>query len=164
MLEWLQTEMLWEDTDGVKSHSYGSDQPGSLLLGTFSIRAATRSIYQTKFNRGLVPTLSSVKIYVVVHWPRIVAQAANYSPVDIHSFFLRWLPIFKKIYSFIWERERTWAGGAKGEGERISSRLHTQWSPTQGSISGRWDQTWAETKSWMLNWLRHPGAPMTPNF
>ena len=54
--------------------------------------------------------------------------------------------------------------GAKGEEERISSRLSSAWSPREVSISGLWDHnpeitTWAKTKSWMFNQLCHIGAP-----
>ena len=57
------------------------------------------------------------------------------------------------------DREREWGRGAEGETERILSRSHAQcrgwcgaWSHDPGII------TWAEIKSWMLNWLTHPGT------
>ena len=54
----------------------------------------------------------------------------------------------KKIY--LREREKKkWAGRA--EGERLSSRAPFQ----DPKIT-----TWAKTKSQMLNWLHHPGAPI----
>ena len=46
--------------------------------------------------------------------------------------------------------------GAEREGEIISSRLCTAggaWSHTPEIM------TWPKMKSWMLNWLSHPGAP-----
>ena len=70
-------------------------------------------------------------------------------PMDQLLFFL-------KIYLFILESGR----GAEGEEERNPSRLCTE----HRAWHGAWSQdpeimTWAETKSQMLNWLRHQ-APL----
>ena len=70
---------------------------------------------------------------------------------------------FKFTYLF-WERQRQheW-GGAEREGKRESqagSALPAQ-SPTKHLSSQNHEiMTWAETKSWTLNWLSHLGAPM----
>ena len=57
-----------------------------------------------------------------------------------------------KIYLFILERECAWAS-EQGVGQR-----------EHGAQPGRSHNpeiiTWAETKSWMLNWLSHPVASM----
>ena len=48
----------------------------------------------------------------------------------------------------------------RGRGRRRESQaLHWEWSPTRGLISNPEIMTWAETRSHMLNWLSHPGAP-----
>ena len=53
--------------------------------------------------------------------------------------------------------EWAWAGGgAEGDGERESEAGA---EPEGGSISQPELMTWAETKSWTLNPLSHPGAP-----
>ena len=57
-------------------------------------------------------------------------------------------------------------GGAERDGERIPSRLHAV--STEPSV--RLDpmnheiMTWAEIKSWTLNWLSHAGTPMIAFF
>ena len=63
------------------------------------------------------------------------------------------------------ERERKREeGGTEREGERIPSRLCTA-SPEPDAgpePTNRKIMTRAETKSWTLNQLSHPGAPMGP--
>ena len=63
------------------------------------------------------------------------------------------------IYLF-WERERGERQREK-ERERIPSRLLTvSAEPNTGlKLMNREIITWANIKSWSLNWLRHPGAP-----
>ena len=73
-----------------------------------------------------------------------------------HQFLQFFLNLFR-------ERESMWAGEGQRERERrqrIPSRLstvsaepHTGLDPMNCEIT-----TWAEVKSWMLNWLSHPGA------
>ena len=64
---------------------------------------------------------------------------------------------------FIWETERERVGERQRERgrERIPSRLHTVTvEPDVGlKLTNRKIMTWAEMKSWMPNWLSHPGAP-----
>ena len=61
--------------------------------------------------------------------------------------FLLPLWVFLKIYLFVWHRERTWAGGAEGEGEGISSRRRAEHRARRGASSHDLDiKTWAETK------------------
>lgn len=68
--------------------------------------------------------------------------------------------IFRIYFLFIWEEEReSWRGRDWGrEREKPKQTLH--WA----SVScGAWSHnpecmTWAETKSWPLNWLCYPGA------
>ena len=76
---------------------------------------------------------------------------------------------FFKIYLFIWERERererAWAGaGAEIEGEFQAESLLSM-EPDTGARSHNPEiMTWAETKSWMLNRLSHPGIPVIMKF
>ena len=71
--------------------------------------------------------------------------------------------LFLKKILFILGGERVWAGGGvKGEGEKESqadTALSAEHDP------GVWSHypevmTWAEIKSWLLNLLSHPGAPV----
>ena len=52
-------------------------------------------------------------------------------------------------------------GGAEGDRETVLSRLPTECRAWHGPDlrTLRLIATWAETKSWTLNWLHHPGAP-----
>ena len=63
---------------------------------------------------------------------------------------------------FYRETETTWVGKGQREGDTESqagSTLSMQ-SPTWDSNSQNHEiVTWAKTKSQMLNWLNHPGAP-----
>ena len=56
-----------------------------------------------------------------------------------------------------------WGGGrwgAEREGERISSRLHTEHRAQCGTPSHNPEiTTWARNKSWIVNQLHHPGNP-----
>ena len=57
-------------------------------------------------------------------------------------------------------REREWR--AEGEWERISNRFHAEHRAWHGvHFHNPEIVTWAETKSWMLNQLSHPGVPGT---
>ena len=53
-------------------------------------------------------------------------------------------------------------GGAERERERIPSRLHAFSAEPDIGLELRNGEitTWAETKSWMLNQLSHPGSPV----
>ena len=67
----------------------------------------------------------------------------------------------KYIYLFIFRQRQRAFLGTGTEGERISSRLHTEC----GARLGAWSHdpeimTWVKTKSQRLNWLYPPGAPM----
>ena len=59
------------------------------------------------------------------------------------------------------EKERAWAEeGAEEEGESIPSRLQTKLRAQCRAQSHDPEiMTWAKIKSWMFNWLSHPGAP-----
>ena len=66
------------------------------------------------------------------------------------------------IYSFLRDRDRTWAGEGQREGETIWSRLQVL-SCQQRALHMAWthkpwdqDLSW----SWSLNWLSHPGTPV----
>ena len=59
------------------------------------------------------------------------------------------------------DRERDRERERERERERIASRLHTVSTEPNSGLEpmNRETMTRAETKSWMLNQLRHPGAP-----
>lgn len=65
---------------------------------------------------------------------------------------------FKTLIYFL-EREST-SGRGRGEGRRISSRLHWAEEPHPGLSL----MTWAKTTRWMLSRLCHPGAPRLSRF
>ena len=71
---------------------------------------------------------------------------------------------FLRFYLFIWERE--WESTSRGttRGRWKSSLLTEQgaWRPTWGSIPGPWDHDLSQSQ--MLNWLGHPGAPISMCF
>ena len=54
------------------------------------------------------------------------------------------------------------AGAEGGGGERIPSRIHAvSVEPEAGlNLMNHEIKTLAEIKSWMLNWMSHPGAPI----
>ena len=64
------------------------------------------------------------------------------------------------------ERGKAWAGEGQRGRERIPSRLHAvSTDPDVGLESTNHEiMTWAEIKSQRLNWLSHPGTPMTNVF
>lgn len=75
------------------------------------------------------------------------------------SSYLRSFPFLPPFLPSLREGER----GSEG-GESILSRLHTQWKAQRGVWSHDLEiMTWAEIKSWTLNWLNHPGAPESFN-
>ena len=50
-------------------------------------------------------------------------------------------------------------GGTQGKGERILSRLHSQHGAQWRAWSHNLEiMTWAEIKSWTLDWLSHPAT------
>ena len=71
--------------------------------------------------------------------------------------FVGW---FLSLFFVLRERERT--ERAERQGERISSRLHNvSAEPDDGlKLTNYKIMIWAKTKSWMLNWLSHPGTPV----
>ena len=69
--------------------------------------------------------------------------------------------IFKKDIFIL---DRAWAGGAEGEGEKISSRLCTEHGAWHGTRSHNPEiMTWAETKSQTLNRLATEVPLQKPN-
>ena len=75
--------------------------------------------------------------------------------------------IILKNYLFILrESKREWVGEEpKAEGKRISRRLpaeHRAWNRAQSHDPEI--MTWAEIKSWMLNWQSHPNSSEIYNF
>ena len=61
---------------------------------------------------------------------------------------------FKDLFIYLRERKRAPVGGAKGEGERILSRLRGECRVQRGAPSQDTEiMTWAKTKIQMLNWL-----------
>lgn len=86
-------------------------------------------------------------------------------------FFLQ--KVFKNSFLYLKEGERkrecgcthAWGREAEREGERNFRRLCTNCRAQRGAQSHDPKiRTWAETKSWTLNWLRHPGAPFLIKF
>ena len=68
--------------------------------------------------------------------------------------FVCWLFIY-----LLWERELTPAGEGQRGRERESCTVSTE--PAVGlDLTNREITTWAEIKSWTLNWLSHPGTPI----
>lgn len=41
----------------------------------------------------------------------------------------------QKIFFFFFKKEHKWGRGVQGERQRIPNRIHSAWSPMQGSIS-----------------------------
>ena len=70
------------------------------------------------------------------------------------AFFL----FFLSLFIYFWDRDRTSRGGAerewKGEYHIVPMEPDVGLKLTNCKI-----MTWAQTKSWMLNWLSYPGAP-----
>ena len=59
---------------------------------------------------------------------------------------------------FVYFRERAWAGRAEGKGERISNRLTAeQRAQLRAQFQDPKIMNCAETKSWPLSQLHHPG-------
>ena len=72
-------------------------------------------------------------------------------------FFLSLFIYFKR------DSDSTSGGGAERKGERgpQAGSVVSIWSWTRGSNPQNWEMmTCAETESWMLNQLSHPGAPL----
>ena len=69
---------------------------------------------------------------------------------------------FKFIYLFLTERE--WGRGREREAERENPKqaLHGQHGACSSNSTNHEIMTWAETKSWMLNQMRHPGLSPQP--
>ena len=78
-----------------------------------------------------------------------------------NSYWFFWiLSFFKKRYILEREWERAWMGQVA---ERERKRLSSQFCAEHGSHCGAQfhdpeNTIWAKIKSWMLNWLNHPGA------
>ena len=66
---------------------------------------------------------------------------------------------FKAYFYFYFEREkereREWGRGRE-QGREGESQAGSTWSVHRAQCE---IMTWAEINSWILNWLRHPGAP-----
>ena len=108
-----------------------------------------------------IPSLSlSLKINKRLKTKKYVQEFRLYLFIYlfIYLLILRFLFV---LFSF--ERERAWAGeGQREKGrERILSRLYTvSTEPCLGfKLMNHEIMTWAKVKSWMLNWLSHPGPP-----
>ena len=71
---------------------------------------------------------------------------------------------FKKMFIYFWERQKEskWGRGRERGRQRIPSRLRAVCTePIVGlKHTGCKIMIWAKTKSQMLNWLKHPGAPI----
>ena len=76
------------------------------------------------------------------------------------TFFIN-IDIFSYYLFILRESVCASGGGAERGRERISNRLWTvSAEPDLGLEPTNWEiMTWAKTKSGMLNWLCHPGAP-----
>ena len=84
-------------------------------------------------------------------------------PLSCFPFFGH-LSIFFKGFIYLFERDNErklsiYQEGAEGKGERISSRLRTEYQARHRAPSHYCEiMTWEETKSRLLNQLCHPGA------
>ena len=88
--------------------------------------------------------------------PQILINEFNESlPAFIYLFYF-----FKFIWFWERERERERDSTPEGGGEEQRGRERIP-SPDAGLGE---IMTWAQIKSWMLNWLSHPGAPSWPAF
>ena len=71
--------------------------------------------------------------------------------IVLFGFFYYWGFCFVYIYLLSLRNSKSMSrGGAEREGERIPSRGF--------KLRNCGIMTWTEIKSWILNWLRHPGA------
>ena len=67
--------------------------------------------------------------------------------------------LFFKIYLFILETERKSERAGAGEGRDSIPERTPSWAQSHHRAQSHNPEirTWAQTKSWMLNWLHHPG-------
>ena len=115
-------------------------------------------------------TWSELCFFVVVNWTTIypVQHVRNLCAIflkHIYKAYLFWERECVCVCVCVREREREGKRmnreGAEREREIENPKqvLHCQCRVCCGELTNCEIMTWAETKSWMLNWLSHPGSP-----
>ena len=91
--------MLWGTTAGAGATAMAVASLAPCPCSSLPTEIATWSIHQANLTWRLWLQHNSLSgLNVAVHWPSIVAEAANYLPRVICSFFLRILPQFLTEY------------------------------------------------------------------
>ena len=95
----------------------------------------------------ILPIIFPLITYHVLHAKTTLCHAQTFSAFFHHTCF------FYFIY-LLWEKERGWVGGAgaKREGERIPSRLHTVSAEPNIGFNPRTMRSWTEPKSRVEAW------------
>ena len=99
-------------------------------------------------NLGLCFTYFSGFLLILRAYPGISLLSCQVSCVLFLLFFFN---------VYFWENEQVGKGQREGDRESEAGSVLTAESLMQGSNS--WTVTYDLRRSWMLNWLSHPGAP-----
>ena len=115
-----------------------------------------------------------LSLYISLHFPEFIQSYSFYcfGSSFFHlaswfwdsSMFVSIIFLLLNIYLFVLRGSEHVSGG-EGQREReresqAGSTFSVVWSPIWTLSHDREIMTWAEVKSWMLNWLGHPGTPI----